>query len=183
VPFIDVSAASLTFRPDAPSLPVLDRMERDAGPLRLSLRLLGASHQAVVATPDGLLSETLAYRSDFAPDLPEAFSQRVGAWRHRYECTVEKLTVPELRQRVRALRDRALMRTDAPDLLVGVFGEDPDALTALEVTGTAPLSWRTVHTYPQYGEIVTTTSTVVSMSTVVSTGTDAAAGGASGVPG
>lgn len=189
MPFIDVSAASLTFRPDAPSLPVLDRMERDAGPLRLSLRLLGASHQAVVATPDGLLSETLAYRSDFAPDLPEAFSQRVGAWRHRYECTVEKLTVPELRERVRALRDRALMRTDAPDLLVGVFGDDPDALTALEVTGTAPLSWRTVHTYPQYGEVVTTTSTVVSMSTVVamsavvSTGADAAGGGASGAPG
>jgi hypothetical protein len=134
VPFIDVSAASLTFRPDAPSMPVLDHMERDAGPLRLSLRLLGASHQAVVATPDGLIAETLAYRSDLAPDLPEAFSQRVGSWRHRYACTVETLTVPELRQRVRALRDRALLRTTAPDLLVGVFGEDPDALTALEVT-------------------------------------------------
>jgi hypothetical protein len=174
VPFVDVSAASLTFRPDAPSMPVLDLLERDAGPLRLSLRLLGASHQAVVATPDGLIAETLAYRSDVAPDLPEAFSQRVGSWRHRYECTVERLTVPELRQRVRSLRDRAVMRTGGdsmdtgePDLLVGVFGDDLDALTALEVTGTAPLSWRTVHTYPQYGEVVTTTSTV----TPVDTGT------------
>src|SRR5690606_35003564 len=62
VPYVDVSAGSLTFRPDAPSMPVLDQLERDAGPLRLSLRLLGASHQAVVATPDGLIAETLAYR-------------------------------------------------------------------------------------------------------------------------
>jgi hypothetical protein len=54
-----------------------------------------------------------------------------------------------------------VLRTGEPDLLVGVFGEDPDALTALEVTGTSPLSWRTVHTYPQYGEVVTTTSSVV----------------------
>ncbi|GAB4006709.1 hypothetical protein GCM10029992_58310 [Glycomyces albus] len=53
IPYVDVSAGSLTFRPDAPSMPVLDRIERDAGPLRLSLRLLGASHQAVVATPTG----------------------------------------------------------------------------------------------------------------------------------
>jgi len=164
VPFVDVSAASLTFRPDAPSMPVLDRMDRDAGPLRLSLRLLGASHQAVVATPDGLIAETLAYRSDLSPDLPEAFSQRVGAWRHRYECTVETVTVPQLRQTVRALRDRAVLRTGEPDLLVGVFGADPDALTALEITGTAPLSWRTVHTYPQYGEVVTTHSTVAPVS-------------------
>jgi hypothetical protein len=171
VPFVDVSAASLTFRPDAPSMPVLDLLERDAGPLRLSLRLLGASHQAVVATPDGLIAETLAYRSDFAPDLPEAFSQRVGSWQHRYECTVERLTVPELRQRVRSLRDRAVMRTGEPDLLVGVFGEDLDAVTALEVTGMAPLSWRTVHTYPQYGEIVTTTSTVVPVDSGVPAGT------------
>ena len=52
------------------------------------------------------------------------------------------------------------MRTAAPDLLVGVFGEDPDALTALEVTGTAPLTWRTVHTYPQYGEVVATPGSV-----------------------
>lgn len=161
MPFADVSAASLTFRPDAPPMPVLDRMDRDAGPLRLSLRLLGASHQAVVATPDGFLAETLAYRSNLGPDLPETFSQRVGPWRHRYECTVETLTVPELRARVRALRDRAVQRTAEPDLLVGVFGADPDALTALEVTGTEPLSWRTVHTYPQYGEVVTTVSTVV----------------------
>jgi hypothetical protein len=164
VPFIDVSAASLTFRPDAPSMPVLDRMDRDAGPLRLSLRLLGASHQAVVATPDGLIAETLAYRSNLGPDLPESFSQRVGSWRHRYECAVETLTVPELRQRVRSLRDRAVLRTGEPDLLVGVFGADPDALTALEITGTAPLSWRTVHTYPQYGQVVTTTSSVATVS-------------------
>lgn len=176
MPFIDVSAASLTFRPDAPSMPVLDRMERDAGPLRLSLRLLGASHQAVVASPDGLISETLAYRSDLAPDLPETFTQRVGDWRHRYECAVESLTVADLRRRVRALRDRAVMRTAAPDLLVGVFGEDPDALTALEVTGTAPLSWRTVHTYPQYGQVVTTTSTVAPVR-------DGASGSRAGVPG
>lgn len=161
MPFADVSAASLTFRPDAPSMPVLDRLERDAGPLRLSLRLLGASHQAVVATPDGTLAETLAYRSELGPDLPEDFTQRVGAWRHRYSCKVERLTVPQLRKRVRALRDRAVMRTGEPDLLVGLFGGDPDALTALEVTGTEPLSWRTVHTYPQYGEVVTTDSSVV----------------------
>lgn len=160
MPFADVSAASLTFRPDAPSMPVLDRMDRDAGPLRLSLRLLGASHQAVVATPDGFLAETLAYRTGIAPDLPEAFTQRVGPWRHRYECAVETLPVPELRKRVRSLRDRGVQRTTEPDLLVGFFGGDPDALTALEVTGTAPLAWRTVHTYPQYGEVVTTVSTV-----------------------
>ncbi|GAB3223680.1 DUF2617 family protein [Glycomyces halotolerans] len=156
VPYVDVSAESLTFRPDAPSMPVLDQMDRDAGPLRLSLRLLGASHQAVVATPDGLIAETLAYRDDLAPDLPEAFSRRVGTWRHRYRCRVDRLAVPELRARVRALRERG----DEEDLLIGVFGDDADAVTALEISGAAPLQWRTVHTYPQHGEIVTTTSAV-----------------------
>ncbi|WP_162145922.1 DUF2617 family protein [Glycomyces tenuis] len=153
MPYVDVSAGSLTFRPDAPSMPVLDRLDRDAGPLRLSLRLLGASHQAVVATPDGSVAETLAYRDGLPPDLPEHFSQRVGAWRHRYTCAVEHLTVPELRSRVRELR----AREDEDDLLIGVFGDRPDAITALEVTGTEPLTWRTVHTYPQHGQIVTTT--------------------------
>ena len=156
VPFIDVSAASLTFRPDAPSMPVLDRLDRDAGPLRLSLRLLGASHQAVVATPDGLIAETLAYRGDIAPDLPETFSQRVGSWRHRYTCRVEQLPVPALRDRVRSLHARG----EDEDRLIGVFGDRPDAVTALEVTGTEPLTWRTVHTYPQHGQIVTTTGGV-----------------------
>ncbi|HEU5128191.1 MAG TPA: DUF2617 family protein [Glycomyces sp.] len=156
MPYVDVSAASLTFRPDAPSMPVLDRLDRDAGPLRLSLRLLGASHQAVVATPDGLIAETLAYRDGLASDLPERFSQRVGAWRHRYTCTVEHLGVPELRARVRRLHERS----EEADLLVGVFGDRPDAVTALEVTGLEPLTWRTVHTYPQHGQIVTTTGGV-----------------------
>ena len=156
VPYVDVSAGSLTFRPDAPSMPVLDQLERDAGPLRLSLRLLGASHQAVVATPDGLIAEPLAYRGGLDPDLPASFSQRVGGWRHRYSCEVERVTVPVLRERVRALRERG----EEDDMLIGVFGRWPDALTALEITGTAPLSWRTVHTYPQHGEIVTTTGAV-----------------------
>lgn len=153
MPYVDVSAGSLTFRPDAPSMPVLDRLDRDAGPLRLSLRLLGASHQAVVATPDGSVAETLAYRDDLPADLPERFSQRIGAWRHRYTCEVEQLTVPRLRARVRELR----AREDEADLLIGVFGGRPDAITALEVTSTEPLAWRTVHTYPQHGQIVTTT--------------------------
>ncbi|WP_157930427.1 DUF2617 family protein [Glycomyces xiaoerkulensis] len=156
IPFIDVSARELTFRPDAPSMPVLDQLDRDAGKLRLSLRLLGASHQAVVATPDGLVAETLAYRGDLSPDLPEAFSRRAGTWRHRFTSRTERLAVPELRDRVRGLRARG----GEPDLLIGVFGDRPDALTALEVTGTAPLTWRTVHTYPQYGEVVTTTGSV-----------------------
>ena len=156
VPYVDVSAGSLTFRPDAPSMPVLDQIDRDAGPLRLSLRLLGASHQAVVATPDGLIAETLAYRDGLAPDLPEEFSQRVGSWRHRYTCEVENATIPQLRARVRELR----ARSDEADVLIGVFGPRADAVTALEITGTAPLTWRTVHTYPQHGEIVTTTGTV-----------------------
>ncbi len=61
--------------------------------------------------------------------------------------------MPELRSRVRELR----AREDEDDLLIGVFGDRPDAITALEVTGTEPLTWRTVHTYPQHGQIVTTT--------------------------
>ncbi|MCH7231942.1 DUF2617 family protein [Glycomyces sp. L485] len=159
VPYVDVSAGSLTFRPDAPSMPVLDQLDRDAGPLRLSLRLLGASHQAVVATPDGLIAETLAYRDGLVPDLPEQFSQRVGNWRHRYTCGVEHVTVPQLRERVRGFRARG----EEDLLLVGVFGSEPDAVTALEITGTEPLTWRTVHTYPQHGEVVTTTGTVVTV--------------------
>ena len=168
VPFADVSAGSLTFRPDAPPLPVLDRLDRDAGPLRLSLRLLGASHQAVVATPDGLIAETLAYRDGLGPDLPAEFSQRVGAWLHRYTCAVEELSLPELRGRVRDLR----ARSESEDLLIGVFGDRPDAVTALEVTGAEPLSWRTVHTYPQHGQVVTTSGGVELLRTASSSPKD-----------
>ncbi|MFC4335068.1 DUF2617 family protein [Salininema proteolyticum] len=157
VPYADVSAKHLTFRPDAPALPVLDAMEVARGELAMSLRLLGASHQAVITTPDGVLAETLAYRDDCEPDLPGRFSQSAGRWRHSYRCAVERLTLPQLRDRVSALRKRA----DQSRTLVGVFGEDPDAVTSLEVVGEDSLYWSTVHTYPQHGEVVTTTSSVV----------------------
>ncbi|GAB4006710.1 hypothetical protein GCM10029992_58320 [Glycomyces albus] len=55
--------------------------------------------------------------------------------------------MPELRGRVRELRSRS----ESEDLLIGVFGDRPDAVTALEVVGTEPLTWRTVHTYPSMG--------------------------------
>ncbi|WP_025273947.1 DUF2617 family protein [Haloglycomyces albus] len=155
VPFIDVSAANLTFRPDAPALPVLDSIEAQRGPLALSLRLLGASHQAVVATPEGTLAETLAYRTDLDPDLPSEFGQNAGQWRHEYTCVVETLSLPDLRTRIRGLQARA----HRDGTLIGVFGDSPDAITALEV-GDTQMEWTTVHTYPQYGEVVTTRSCV-----------------------
>ncbi|QSB06480.1 DUF2617 family protein [Natronoglycomyces albus] len=154
---MDVSARSLSFATDAPDIPILNELSVKTGNLSLSLRLLGASHQAVVTCPDGTLSETVAYRDDVDPYLPASHTQVCGEWVHQFSSLTETVPWSQLRDRAHAQHSEAKYN---PDLLVGVFGAEREALTALEITARDPLGWRTVHTYPQYGQIVTTHSVV-----------------------
>lgn len=89
-----------------------------------------------------------------------------GAWagftRHGFRAT--RTSVPEgFRTSVAEALDR--VRAHDRHLVVG-FPGDPDALTALALTGAGPgcLSWQTWHVYPQHAEIVRTATTLTSAS-------------------
>lgn len=161
VPYIDVSAGDLTFATDAPDIEILDELvvANDAG-VHLSLRLLGASHQTVMTLPTGsTMAETVAYRPGLPARLPAQHTQSKDGWAHRFSCETQVLTPEEFSEFSQRTHYRA---RDNPLLLIGVFGNEPDAFTALEVTTLRPLSWHTFHTYPQYGQVVATASHLTS---------------------
>lgn len=63
VPYVDTAATDLSFAlglDEQPALHVLDLGEAAGPGTRLQMRLLGASHQVLLDTPDGRISETVA---------------------------------------------------------------------------------------------------------------------------
>jgi hypothetical protein len=132
-PYADTTAADLRFALDLPELPALATLTLDTGPhRRLELRLLGASHQVVLHTPAGRLTETVACLPAAADGLPR------------------RLVRPDYAFRAEIRRLRGTLNARA---LAGEFPGSPDALTVIAAEGT---TWWTVHAYPQSGEIVRT---------------------------
>ncbi|MEU5788377.1 DUF2617 family protein [Micromonospora purpureochromogenes] len=158
-PYVDTSAADLGLALGDPELPALAVREVDLpGGIRLRLRLLGASHQVVLPTPTGGLTETVACLPGRPPHLPGTLHDEPNGY--RFTATVLRPPAGELRSRVAALRAEL---TDDPYALVGVFPGDPDAVTALAVRPDPPdgsVGWRTWHAYPQTNELVLTETVV-----------------------
>src|ERR1043165_1106339 len=160
VPYADTAPEQLSFALDLPELPALETRDLDGvfggGPL--TLRLLGASHQVVLRTPEGVLTETLACLADRTPSLPSTVDARVAGVRYRFSVLTETPPAADFGDTVSTLRQGVAR---SPYGLVGVFPGDDNAITALLVEpGHARVVWRTWHAYPQTGQLVVTRTTV-----------------------
>jgi hypothetical protein len=148
-PYADTTAGDLSFALGLPEQPALHVLEIPAAGLRL--RLLGASHQVVLADR---CVETVACLPGRPPSLPAAVED-AG---YRFAATVHRLEPAALSQAVARLRERL---AGDPYALVGVFPGDRDAVTALHArVGRDSAGWRTWHAYPQTGELVITRTEV-----------------------
>ncbi|QBI52554.1 DUF2617 family protein [Streptomonospora litoralis] len=163
-PFVDTGAADLTWTLDAPELPaLLTRACRIAG-YRLELRVLGASHQVVLAEggtqqTGPLLTETVACLPESRGELPDRARPAVAGLAS-YTFTSSVATPESAAFAERVDRVRAAVERDARGV-VAAFPGDPRAITALlpEPAGRGGVRWRTWHAYPQKNELVTTTTT------------------------
>jgi hypothetical protein len=162
-PYVDAAATDLSFAlglDEQPALHVLDLGDAAGAGTRLQLRLLGASHQVLLDTPAGRISETVACLPGSDGVLPAVVQQELAGREYRFHAQV-------IRSR-RRVRDAAQLYPrdweKQRQTLVGLFPGDPQGLTMLEAElRAAPrqIRWMTWHTYPGSGELVETRSTVV----------------------
>lgn len=183
VPFVDTRARQLTWQLGLPPQPALAVTTVPMGGLDVELRLLGASHQVLVTSPDHLphhppggagrvmlWSETVACLPGGEP-LPDATgTARDGVYRLRSVVVVHRAADLGL------LADRLVERLGGRgDALVGEFAGQRHAVTAMvtERRGHDALGWHTWHAYPGTGELVTTATTL----SLVAQGVSADGGG------
>jgi len=158
-PYVDVSAQDLSLTLGAPPAPAIEILHVTAGGLTLELRLLGFSHQALVAG----LSETVACVPGVAGSLP----QRRTSGGYDFRARVEHHARAAYTARAAQLIARA---AEDPHALAGVFPDAPGdsgarlpaftALAARALPGGRGIAWTTWHGYPQSGDIVVTASSV-----------------------
>ena len=158
VPYLDASADALVWQLDVPLEPALARRRVEAASWTLDLHLLGASHQVIVRphrSADGAAcSELVACRPGVRGHLPASVMEEREGLRYRFRSSVASLSPAELTATAEELVARLASRDDA---LVGAFPGSPHAVTAIEVTADG---WRTWHSYPQAGQLVTTETVV-----------------------
>ncbi|MDH6120080.1 hypothetical protein ABH930_004109 [Kitasatospora sp. GAS204A] len=125
----------------------------------VQLRLLGASHQVVIAAGPGECLETVACMPGRRTPLPARVAEQVAGWEYEFAARIESL--PPHVFAARAQEILALV-DEHPRGLAGVFPGDPSAFTALVAQGSAErVLWRTWHAYPQEGRLVCTRSSLV----------------------
>lgn len=166
VPFQDTQARDLVWTLENPPLPALAGRVVPRPGIELELRILGASHQAVLGqagaarTGAPALVETVACLPGVPGALPEHCTRRVpGYGTYRIRTRVDAMAPGALSGQVRWLRRRVA----APDGIIAAFPGDPLAVTAVLVESPgdpARLRWRSWHAYPQTGELVRTESTL-----------------------
>ncbi|KJK56167.1 DUF2617 family protein [Saccharothrix sp. ST-888] len=125
----------------------------------LQLRLLGASHQVILAAGPGECLETVACMPGRQTPLPARVAKQVAGWEYEFAARIE-----ELPPHIFAARAQELLALveGHPRALAGIFPGDPSAFTAL-MAQDAPdrVLWRTWHAYPQEGRLVCTRSSLV----------------------
>ncbi|GAA0661377.1 DUF2617 family protein [Kitasatospora atroaurantiaca] len=129
----------------------------------LQLRLLGASHQVILAAGPGECLETVACLPGRQTPLPARVAKQVAGWEYEFAARIE-----ELPPHVFAARAQELLSLveGHPCALAGIFPGDPSAFTALVAHGGRHrVLWRTWHAYPQEGRLVCTRSSLVVRST------------------
>lgn len=162
-PYADTAAASLSFLLGGEPLPALDTLVVPdvAGPgSSLELRLLGASHQALLDTAAGRCAEVVACLPGAAPGLPSEVDTTVVGLPYRFQARIDTYGPADFRAVVADLKQRY---SDNPRALIGVFPGAPDAVTALVAlpANGGAVGWKTWHAYPQTGEVAVTRTSVV----------------------
>ncbi|GLW68744.1 hypothetical protein Kpho02_10430 [Kitasatospora phosalacinea] len=124
----------------------------------LQLRLLGASHQVVLAAGPGDCLETVACLPGRRTPLPARVAEQVAGWEYEFAARIEELPPHVFEARAQELL--ALVQGH-PRALAGVFPGDPSAFTALVAhCEDRRVHWRTWHAYPQEGRLVCTRSSL-----------------------
>ncbi|MFC7328331.1 DUF2617 family protein [Marinactinospora rubrisoli] len=160
-PFVDTRARDLTWTLDHPPAEPLAARTVTVGGHRVELRVLGASHQVLLHGAEGpRLVETVACLPGAARLPEQARPDVAGLAEYAFRRDIAVLGPAEFAERVGHVRARVAA---APAGLVAGFPGSPDAITALLVRPDGPhgLTWRTWHAYPQAGELVATSTTVV----------------------
>ncbi|GHE58605.1 DUF2617 family protein [Streptomyces capitiformicae] len=155
-PYLDTDADQLCFSLSLTERPALAERVVSLGGLDVRLRLLGASHQVFA----GPVRETVACLQGAVRGLPETCTRHLPGWVYEFGATTRRLGPEEFSAEVAQVLDQA---TDTEHSLCGVFPGSPEAITAVVIEMVegpygAGLVWRTWHTYPQNGRIVSTHS-------------------------
>ena len=155
-PYVDVSAQDLSLTLGAPPAPAIELLRVNVGGQAIELRLLGSSHQALVAG----MSETVAC----VPGVTGSLPLRRTSGGYDFRARVERHRDHAYAQRALELIDRA---AGDPHALAGVFAGAPGArlpaftaLAARALPDGRGIAWTTWHGYPQSGEIVVTASSL-----------------------
>ncbi|MFF4653178.1 DUF2617 family protein [Streptomyces sp. NPDC001380] len=157
--YTDTRAGELAWCLGSGPLPALAVLDLQFGPVALQLRLLGASHQVVLAAGQGIRSETVACLPGRRAPLPARVAEHVQGWEYDFAARVETLAPAAFAARAQELIE---LVEGHPSGLAGVFPGDPSAFTALVAAGDGRrLRWRTWHAYPQEGTLVCTRSALV----------------------
>lgn len=154
-PYADARAADLVLALDAPTADPLEALTVRIAGFAVQLGVLGHSHQVLLEGADLRLSETVACRPGVPGDLPGTRVDDRDGHRYAFAAAVDELEparCAELAHRVAA----------DPHGIVAVFAQEEAAFTALRARPAGGgVRWETWHAYPQSGELVSTTGTVL----------------------
>lgn len=156
--YTDTRAGDLAWALGREPLPALASRHLELDGARLELRLLGASHQVLLEEDDGSCSETVACMPGSSTPLPLGVAKRIGALEYEFAARVETLSPGSFAGRAQEL---LALVADHPHGLAGTFPGAPHAFTALLVQRqSGQVHWRTWHSYPQEGRLVSTRTRV-----------------------
>jgi hypothetical protein len=157
-PYTDTRAGDLAWALGREPLPALVERDFQFGGVTVQLRLLGASHQVLLEEDGRTCSETVACMPDSSTPLPLGVSRRTDEWEYDFAARVETLSPVAFAGRAQEL---LALVADHPESLAGTFPGAPHAFTALLVQrGVGQVRWRTWHSYPQEGRLVSTRTRV-----------------------
>lgn len=131
--YTDTRAGDLAWCLGKEALPALAVLDLELGsrrtmPLRVQLRLLGASHQVLLDSPRGGCSETVACIPGSPMPLPFGVARRIGVWDYEFAARVETMSQGCFAGRAQEL---LALVADHPNGLAGTFPGDPHAFTAM----------------------------------------------------
>jgi hypothetical protein len=156
--YSDTRAGDLAWALGREPLPALATLELQLADARVQLRLLGASHQVILEEGRGSCSETVACMPGSTAPLPMGVSRQLEGWDYEFASRVETLSEGSFVGRAQEL---IALVAEHPNGLAGTYPGSPHAFTALLVQRHEDqVHWRTWHSYPQEGRLVSTRTRV-----------------------